>query len=39
MPDSGGARPSKQDLINSVHNVAGTDNVKTTICSLGYDAV
>jgi hypothetical protein len=39
MPDSDGACPFEQDLINSAHNVTGTDNVKTTICSLGYDAV
>ena len=40
MPDRGGARPSEQDdLIHSANNVEGTDNVETTVCSLGYDAV
>lgn len=40
MPDRGGACPSEQDdLINSANNVEGTHNLKTTVCSLGYDTV
>ena len=40
MPDRGGVCSSEQDdLINSANNVEGTYNIKTTICSLGYDTV
>lgn len=29
----------QHDLIKSANKIAGIDNIKTTICSLGYDTI